>query len=113
VASDLTNLRSARRGSRSVAACVFDITTLIDLFTDFYVVVQAIRFIDAFLVQLAILDVAVIILAIGLIWAFLIIGDIARAGRTHNFALDLHGDTMLLGHTGRRVGGYRRLPDQH
>jgi hypothetical protein len=113
VAPDLPDLRGAGGGSRRVVPDVFLLTTLVDLITDLYVVVQAIRFIDAVLVQLAILDVTVIILAIGLIWAFLIIGDIARAGRTDNFALDVHGDTVLPGHTGGRVGRRRRLPDQH
>jgi len=113
VAPDHPDLRSAGGGSRRVVLVdVFLFTALIDLAIDVYVVVQAIRFVDAFLVELAILDVAVIILAIGLVVrAFLIVSDVYPAGRADDFAPDLHGDPMRPGQTGRRVGRRRRLPD--
>jgi hypothetical protein len=75
---------------------VFQVTTPIDVITG--------------------LEVTVRMCATGLMWAIQSIGEIYTAGRlarTDDFALDLRGDAVGPGQTGRRVGRRRRLPDQH
>ncbi len=99
MAPDHPDLRGAGGGSRRVIIDIFLLTTLIDLVTDLYVVVQALRFVDAFLLEIVILDIAVIILPVGLVRAFLIVRDVNLVRGTDDFALDLLGDAMRPGYT--------------
>src|SRR5439155_7021322 len=101
--------RPRARGRSRRGVVVLVLTRLVDLVTSVHVVVQTIRLVHAFLIELAIIVLPIVALGIRLVYAFLIVLAVEFLDRAGDFALDLHGDPAHHGRLGRGGGGARTL----
>jgi len=105
VAPDLADLRRAGRGSRHFRGLVLVLAGLVNLFSRVDVVVHAIRLVDAFLLNVAFIVLAIVVLVFRFVDAFLIILALNFLDRAGHFTLNLHGNPVRDGRLGRGSGG--------